>query len=241
MLNIKPASEIDAHLKLLVYGGSGSGKTQLAVTAQQHPDLADVLVVNIEEGLLTIRTTGVDVTDKVTRSQDVLDLLTGFLRKDENLARYKTLVIDSATELEAIVLPEVCSDHNMDIEKADARRLYGAANKRQITLYRMLRDLPMHVIITALVREEKTESGTVTRVRPALSNGAANALMGFVNCTWYLDVIPGPEGHRGLLTSKQPPYEAKTRGPAFAEALGAQIQNPNLAEIYTLYRKTLHD
>ena len=44
----------DQHLNILVYGYPGAGKTTLAASAQEHPDLADVLFLNIEGGLLSV-------------------------------------------------------------------------------------------------------------------------------------------------------------------------------------------
>lgn len=53
---IQRIPEADQWIKLLVYGGYGSGKTRLVGTAAAVPRMRDVLVISCEAGDLTLRT-----------------------------------------------------------------------------------------------------------------------------------------------------------------------------------------
>lgn len=49
----KPITVRNQKLKLLLYGDPGSGKTTMAATAVQHPEMSPILFANIEGGLLS--------------------------------------------------------------------------------------------------------------------------------------------------------------------------------------------
>lgn len=100
----------DAKLNILVFGEPGVGKTTLAATAQDHPAMRDVVFLNIEGGLLSVVSRGQPVKAVDISSQESVEEFFWSLRKDlmestdGPLAGVKTVVIDSGSELQTLVL-----------------------------------------------------------------------------------------------------------------------------------------
>src|SRR5687767_15519909 len=110
-LHILKASEQAPNINMLVYGQYGVGKTLLAGSADEVPELRKVLMLDIEGGKLTLRHTypNVEVVRIAdwNKLADVYDELRAGLH-----TQYNTVIIDSLTEaqvfnLDKILLAEV--------------------------------------------------------------------------------------------------------------------------------------
>jgi hypothetical protein len=155
---------------------------------------------------------------------------------------------------------------------------YGTATKRVRRLFRWFKDLDgKHVLISSLPafryppapenlgeqekrkREEAVKLGLIkpVAIEPQFTQKLANAITGFVDFAWFLNVIEkkdegqAPRHVRQLVTQPVGPLKfIKTRGAFFAQALGAgrevtfedgtpRIEGvPAMKFVFDLYRST---
>jgi phage nucleotide-binding protein len=220
----------------VIYGYEGVGKTLLAATAGLHPDMSDVLVLNVEGGMTSaIGLPNIRVVD-VRCAQDLDEVLQALIAKDppKEYKGVQTVVIDSITELQTVLLTEIASNDPKAKSPDDIHLAhYGKNTAHMKRMTRLFRDLPINVVVTALVRNVYPPTATDVRlikpveVMPALTEKLAASVMGYVDNVWYMYV---DEGQRYLLTQPSKPYRAKTRGLAFAQKLGKTVRVRDLVD-----------
>lgn len=235
-MRIRPASEIEKYFKLLVYGPPGVGKTSLAATL----DPERTLFLNIEGGMISVAGTKARVTDQLKRVDQVEEIFWKLAQGDDELQWVTTVVLDSATELQTINIEGIVSDavaKNPNKRSKDEIQIqdYGRSTARLKRLFRLFRDLPMHVIITALSKDRLSngENKRVVATIPYLTEKLSASLMGYMDYVWYMQVL---HGIRTVCTQDFEAIKAKTRGHRFAAAIGDWVTEPHLA---TLYRTLL--
>ncbi len=237
-------------LNLLIYGLQGSGKTYLAGTAQDHPAMKRTLFLNIEGGLITVGSRG-DILAEDIRSVEDLEKCFWRLHRKEQDKEWKdvrTVVIDSLTELQGINLEEIAKKRNRvdDLQLQD----YKVSTMHLKRILRWYRDLPVNLVLTALVHKQYPAGtdgivGDPVEIRPALTQKLSDAIMGFCDAVWYLHTAEEKTADgkdtrvaRYMLTRDRGPYRAKTRGVRFAEALGGRVKDPTLPALYDLFVET---
>lgn len=237
----------NVHINLLLYGPQGVGKTTLAASAQEHPALGPVLLVNFEGGTLSLVSRGdIDAID--INSIDEVDELFWLLRnKTDGFEQYKTIILDSGSEMQTLALEDTA---RAEIEKARRQgkntertiddmelQTYGKSGAQLSRIFRWFRDLPINTIVTALPKftypaGANTKTGTPSLVVPFFTDKLGTQIMGYMDFVWYMG--DDGSGRKYILTRDQGPYRAKTRGFNFANALGAIHSDPWLPNIYEM-------
>lgn len=182
VLNLSKLQDKEPYVNGLVYGDSGVGKTVFASTAPRP-----ILWLEAEGGTHSIGDkTDIDVAQ--VQSLETYRETLKFLEANPGL--YKTLVVDSLTESSAGLLKEIMRQAVIDDEERDEFEPHFAEWRKLTEIMREIirayRDLPMHLVVTALEREDTDEMTSRVKVRPRLSPALADELPGFMDFVGYM-------------------------------------------------------
>lgn len=230
-------------LNILVYGQSGVGKTYLAGSSDDVPQMRSVLVIDLEGGTETLRSPYGDVD--VVRVKDWKEMQAVYDDLHRGEHDYHTVIIDSLTEAAKFNMYGVMADlvaRKLDDGKyvdpdIPSVREWGKNIEQMRKFVRAFRDLPVHTIFTALERVDKDERTGMQTIKPMLSGKLADEIAAFLDVVlyYYIKEVPGadggePELKRVLLTKKTAKHTAKDR----SGKLPQLIQDPSMAKIYQL-------
>lgn len=233
--------------RIMLYGDSGAGKTFLAGSAQDVPDMADVLVANIDKGVATLLSRGDIQTTDIAGAGSLEELLWMMVRKDPAVASIKTLVLDGGSELQKLDLQEIAdgaakgkSDRDRDLNQLND---YMKNKNRLLRVFRMARDIPgITLIITAWAQKKypgDNKSADPTVIQPEMTDSVRSTLVGYMDDVWYVK-HDAKSDNRFVFTSSVGPVFAKTRDSAVAAKLVTDgkpwLVNPTFATIYAAYR-----
>jgi hypothetical protein len=183
-LNYDTATDLDTHLKILLFGLSGSGKSYAAAKAGGAPGSKEgrVAVLLLEpNGLASIRASNrhaIVVTaydPKRYGKVDVWEVVEQFIRDamDGTLAAagVTTIVVDSLTELQRVWRDRCLVDDGVERKRLALHKMtqqqWGTWTERFRRVLRTFRDLPMNVVAVALVQNETDDDGNITAIVPA--------------------------------------------------------------------------
>jgi phage nucleotide-binding protein len=218
---------------MLVYGEPGVGKTRLAGSADEVPELRKVLFVDVEGGTYTLRASSphVDVI-RVKTWRQVQDIYDALFAGGHG---YSTVVIDSLTETQKFNMSEVMAKLLMEDPGRDpdiaGMREWGKNIEQIRRFVRAFRDLEMNVIFTALAKSDKNARTGVITKKPYMSGKLADEVAGFLDIVMYMYMkeLDG-EQKRLLLTGATDEYVAKDR----SAKLPLVIENPNMKTLFHL-------
>ncbi len=229
---IKLASERPLYVKMLVYGASGVGKTYLCCTAPDclvlltEPSVADATLRAFA------RDRGVHVPVWDVSSGDELDAAYEYLAGGRH--PFKTVVVDGLTDINQRVKRAVIQasierarkrgrEHDPDtLEEGD----WGRVMERMSHIIQLFRDLPMHVVMTALAVDVRNESRRVPFLQP---RSVAERVPAYFNCVAYLTAYEANGVVvRKLYTEGSEAFLAKNPG----KALPTVVENPDLGRIF---------
>lgn len=142
--------EIDS-VKCVVYGGAGVGKTRLCATAPSP------LIISAESGLLSLAEVSVDYIE--VNSLREFDECYRYVRSSADAAKYKTICLDSLSEIAEALLQNILPDYK------DPRQAYAELANSMMPMLRKFRDLKgKHTLFTSkLITVQDEESGKVTQ------------------------------------------------------------------------------
>ena len=235
------------HLKALFYGEPGVGKTVLAASAQKSKSLGPVLFGNADKGTLSLAGMDLDITE-INDLQSLARVLR-FLRDGKH--SYKTFVLDSITEMYQMAIESIVQQ-KVKNAKSGGRSLddvyqedYGEMTSALRRAGKVLRELPMHVIITAHSQSWQDEN-SVERVVPAMTPRLRQHIVGFMDVVGYLYTSNIEEENekgekvkriqRKLLAQPVGKYMAKDRTPG--GKLGTVVEDPTMSKIWRLIAAT---
>lgn len=213
-LKILKAAERPPYMNILFYGDPGVGKTRLAGTADSVPEMRKVLFVDLEGGTLTLTHSNpnVDIV-RVSSWDEMQDVYNALYAGNHD---YSTVVLDSLTEIQKFNmynimtgLVEYDSDRDPDVP---GMREWGKNLEQMRKFVRAFRDLPMHTIFTALMKNDKDKKTGLSQRKPYLSGKLADEVAGFLDivCYMYIKEVDG-EQTRLLLSSATDEIVAKDR------------------------------
>lgn len=229
---------------MLAYGFSGVGKTTLLGTAANDPRLWPGLILDFEAGLLSVASkvrwleNTLDAVDPTTRKrigldnfiesaskpvpgkldaikvsswadlEDILDLL------DHGDLPYKSLLVDSLTEINYLNLREVVEYNYKKTQKGDGELAqlqdYGRSATQMRTIIRGFRDLDMHVIFSILAQDTKDDLTGQKEVKPSLTGKLSEEIPGMCDIMGYI-AADQPNSARRMYFQPTQRFRAKDR------------------------------
>jgi hypothetical protein len=239
------------YLKALVYAYFGVGKTMFCGSAADHEEMRDVLLIRVEDGALTVRNKDIVTIQRIQTMDDMDQAFWAIVNRKKGFETIKTVIIDSATDLQQLCLEETVAENCKKNANKDPNlpsiHDWGQVNFRLTKMFRQFRDLPVHLFITALVRETyNTDDPAARQTRgpvscgPQLAPTLGTRIMAFVDHVWSLHRTPKENSPdlRTLMTQPSKVWGAKTRGEEFAKLLGPKVENPSLYSIFETLKKT---
>lgn len=256
---IETVQRKERYLKALLYGNYGVGKTTLAASANEIGDMQHVIIISAEKGDLSIvhhedldqipvpdfRTLG-QINEYLKQhcrardegDEDRLRQMEAVLRgveadEIEEPRQYRTVILDSLTELEAYCFNQLLgiSDTTRLDEETQAAEWgeYKKNNTMILRVVRAFRDLPMNVIVICGEKYTQDETKKFKYV-PDLTGQLAKKVQGFFDMVGYYTQAKGTDGstRRRLFVMPSHRYDAKHRYQAFK---GDYFDDPDMAMI----------
>jgi len=227
-------------LRLLVYGPPGVGKTYLCGTALDVPDMLPILWVECDGGLVTVRDKLREHWEegiKVLKLESQSDVNTLYSAVGSAKTKMRTLVIDSITELYALLL-EIRLTTQGRAGGLPQLQDYGAVSGQVIELLRtMARRDDVNFICTAGEQMQSDDLTGAMYIVPDITGKMAVRAPRFFHIVGYMtaDIRANSKGEirRAVRTLQIQPYGrvyAKDRTPN--AALGAALANPDIQTLY---------
>lgn len=250
---IDPSNLSADAIKMMVYGDVGQGKTTFAATAP------NCLFISVEAGEIALAANPheMDPRTRIVRATSLQDLRNYYWYIKNNMhgfGEFDSVVIDSLTDVQDKVLFEILSRE----EAKNTRRRRGAPEQRDWmevtnTIRRMVmnfRDLPKHVIFTALYRNDKSPTGpggyaTSKIVRPEMSPAIYKAVSAYVDFLGYLQAYPEVDENRNP-TGNMTRYlvfedSTLTFSTKYRVRLPAAIPNPTFGMVQQAIREGMNN
>jgi hypothetical protein len=232
-------------MNILLYGESGVGKTTLAASADEVPEMRKVLMVDLEGGTESLRFSYPNIDVVRAPTWNAMQAVYNDLHRGGH--GYETVIIDSTTETQKFSMYNIMTD--LVARKSDESkyvdpdipsvREWGKNIEQMRRFIRRMRDLPIHTIFTALSMSVKDDKTGVTVIKPMLSGKLADEFAAFLDVVGYYYVKEVPvEGQddeikRLLLCRKTARIVAKDR----TGNLQTVTQEPTMEKLYTaMYR-----
>lgn len=167
-------------LKMLLYGNSGAGKTDLLSGASK-------IAIGLceQQALRTIRRRNPDAAIWVIESSDDLRSMLAEIKQQvaSGDCPFDTVALDGLTEIQQILKREILNKDGSSRESLTQGE-WGVIIDRCTNIARAFRDLPLHVVVTCRAEEQYVDERRF--VRPSLNGRKLpNDVAGFFNAVGY--------------------------------------------------------
>lgn len=192
MVNFERAGDMDAgDIKIMIFGDSGAGKTWAMSTAGS--DLA-VLVLE-RNAIATIKAANPDAQIFYTNNIDGVREFMGAAAKGD-LAKQgiKRIGIDGLTEIQQLFKDEILAgkgdedgrNKSDESDKSMTMKDWGTLTDKMRRFLRMMRDVRLPIVATALAEHVSDDKGVVYAVQPAVQGRKlANEMAQYFNVVGY--------------------------------------------------------
>lgn len=199
-------AEYGQYVKAFIYGPPGSGKTLFSSTAK------DVIIGNIDEGLMTLAERGVDYTD-IQHPEDLHELLMHLRQPNHG---YKTVVIDTLDELQKVF---IAARLKKERKEQMALQDWGYLGEQMQKVLRAYRNLPMNVIFLChSTTETDNENGGMAE-KPLLQGSIKDNVAGFFDLVAHIQATTTKDGEE-LVTSHHLRFQPSPRYPILKDRSG---------------------
>ncbi len=227
-LKVQSPEEV-SHIKALVFGPHGAGKTRLLGTAQDDERTSPMLFLAFEPGTQTL--VGRDIDIVTCRSFKDLNEPFEVLSQPDR-GGYNSVGIDSISEVQIEGMLEILGEgpkrYDVDtFEQAD----WGKILVKMRRFVRQFKDLDMHVFFSALAKDTSVARLGTIKV-PLLQGSFADELPGLVDVVGYLALEDMEDGEvtRTLLLRNFPKFSVKARAP-WDEEPPDEIPDPSVSAL----------
>lgn len=219
-----------------MYGEPGAGKTYLCGTAQDNEETRPLLFLDVEGGSMTLRRRpDVDVI-QIRSMQEIINVGNELFK---NPGYYRTVVIDSLTELQKLDLQTVIREMKSSSSTPDRidedvpdQRSWGKSGMRIGRIVRFFKDLPVNTIATCLLATEwekddrNRDTATVKLFYPALPGKLRSEIPGYFDVVGFMKAEAPTPGTivRSLQVTKTKKVIAKDR----TGSLGQIVNEPSI-------------
>lgn len=182
---LNTADETTSYWKSLVYAIHGFGKTTQAKHYKNR--YGKGFIISGEAGLSSIRSEGIDYlpfssfdgpVDPSKGIYSFTEICRLIMSPEFQAAGYKWIQLDSLTELSDLIFSwanvKAIADAAATGKKVNGFDVWGEYKEKMIGACKFIRNLPYHVNITALAKEDKDENDNVIFI-PLLQGSAVQA------------------------------------------------------------------
>jgi hypothetical protein len=224
-------------IKVLVYGGSGVGKTVLNAT------LPNPVLISVESGALSLRETNLKRIfgddQSICYNMPIITVKTADDLRDVHLwcqqsaeaKNFQSIGLDSISEIGEVVL------NNAKRQVKDPRQAYGELIDQMETTIRGFRDLPgKNILFSAKMESMKDEFSGITKYVPSMPGAKLSPkLPFFFDEVFRMGINKDQQGKdfRFLQTQPDLQYEAKDRSGALNS-----IEYPHLGQVFAKIRNS---
>jgi len=213
-------------IRVLLYGDTGVGKTFLAGTAADVPEMRPVLFCDCDEGLFTLRHRQEHITYVAVRKfTDMQTVLSAIKKAPE---KYSTLVLDNLAELYYLQMDARVRTAE---ERIPQLRDWQAITNRTRRLLRDLRLLPMHIIVTTPAQKVKDEVTGALYTTPELPGKLSMQIGRYFDVFGYLAVVASSP-KKGLVRQLQVHPFRRIAAKDRSGNLPYLVENPTMQDIY---------
>lgn len=238
------------YLNMLVYGAHGAGKTTLLGSSVDVEEMQDILVITAEGGTVVfeendridayemldiVKIDRIEQFQKVyefvkvhcswrddpTKEDKLLELQQMVGLDNERVRRFRTVIIDSLSEIEALNLAKILNLDSLGLDAGDDMEVAGFPQFRKNMhimqrIIRQFRDLPVHCLVTCAQSYTQDERKAY-HYGPKLTGQLVSIMQGFFDIVGWLVVgnktSEDTPGARRLFVQPQsaPKADAKCR------------------------------